>query len=81
MYKEFYEDFHTSLKINYKVECLKQSLRLKVIREFVHKDNSFNKRILIAGCGSGQDTIVTGHRVYASDLALSAVDLAKKFFP
>lgn len=78
MYKEFYEGFHASLKRNYKVECLKQNLRLKVIRQLIHKDTVFNKKVLIAGCGRGQDTTVAGHRVYAFDLAFSAVNIAKK---
>lgn len=82
MLKNFYENYHIKIKSKRsKVEKMKQNARLKVIREFLHNYKLQNKKILIVGCGFGEDTLVAKNRVIAFDLAFSAVKMAKHDFP
>lgn len=81
MYREFYEGFYANLKKCNKVEDLKQGLRLRVIHELIQGDSMPNNKILIIGCGKGQDTTVTNRKVYAFDFAYSAIKTAKINFP
>ncbi|MFA5363073.1 MAG: class I SAM-dependent methyltransferase [Candidatus Omnitrophota bacterium] len=78
--REFYEKFHHSLKRS-KLEALKQSLRLKAIADLANVSCRPGARGLIAGCGSGEDTLVVKHRVTAFDFSFNAIRNAIRNFP
>ena len=80
--KAFYDGFHSELRIG-AVERIKQDSRLKTLRGLVysHSRGWTNKRILVAGCGRGGDTIVVDNPVIALDISFNALRIAKRDFP
>lgn len=75
--KDFYERFYLSLKRD-RIEKLKQETRLKLIRELL---TTKKNRILIAGCGIGQETGIFQERVWAFDLSFIAIKIAQGSCP
>ena len=78
--KDFYEKFYLDQKIINKVEDLKQTLRLKVINEFILKYKNLNRKILVVGCGAGKDASIFKKKVFMLDLAFNAIKIAKRNF-
>lgn len=81
MFKNFYENFYVNSKVPRKTEAMKQALRLEAIRDLMRRDDEPDKKTLVAGCGAGEDTSVVARRVFAFDLAFSAIKIAKQNFP
>lgn len=78
--KNFYETFFTHQKRS-RVEQLKQDLRLRVIKKIFEEDKKLRQKTLIAGCGWGEDTLISKNALIACDLSMSALQKAKQLFP
>lgn len=78
--KDFYERFYKGLKRS-KTEKMKQGARLRLIRELASANRPAHRRILIAGCGGGEDAGIFPEKVIAFDLSFTAVKTAKQSFP
>lgn len=79
--REFYEKYHSELKIT-KTGEMKQSARLRVLRDLFREGINEFRNILIVGCGSDKDIyLIEDKGIIALDLSLTAIKLAKLKVP
>ncbi|MEW6008549.1 MAG: class I SAM-dependent methyltransferase [Candidatus Omnitrophota bacterium] len=81
--RSFYENFYRGGIVDRsRVETLKQSYRIALIRSLAgNLGIGASKKVLIIGCGSGDDIAVYNHGVIASDLSFNAIKLSRHRYP
>ncbi len=78
--RDFYDDFYADFGRG-KIEKMKQSLRLRLISCLAGGYYDEGSRILIAGCGNGEDSRALNTRSVGFDFSYAAIKTASRFFP
>lgn len=77
--RNFCEKYYTDRRIKGPVECFKQETCIQILSDLFKTIKIPPKRVLIAGCGSGEDYLIANKKLVGFDISKKAIKKAKLY--